>query len=81
MSFSLNPNHAVTRQMEEHWHKITAMLVQKNGGHVVLSLNDVQSFPQGGCITIQELDDGIHLRIVDARTGEALARKEGGLPT
>lgn len=81
MSFSLNPNHAVTRQMEEHWHKIAAMLVQKSGGHVILSLPDIESFPRNGCITIQELEDGIHLRIVDERTGKALARKEGGLPT
>lgn len=67
--------------MEDQWHKITAMIVQKSGGHVVLTTSDILAFPQDGCITIQELDDGIHIRVVDARTGAELARKEGGLPT
>lgn len=81
MSFSLNPNHPTTQQMAEHWHKLAALLVQKAGGHVVISTMDIDVMPIDSCITVQELYDGIHLRIVDGRTGAALARKEGGLST
>lgn len=76
----LNPNHPVTKAMHAEWHKLAALAVMKAGGHIVISMEDLESFPLGGAVTVQELDDGIHLRIVDAETAERLARKEGGLP-
>lgn len=76
----LNPNHPVTQQMHDQWHKLAALAVMKAGGHVVISMEDLGRLPPGGGITVQELDDGLHLRLVDARTAEVLAKKEGGLP-
>lgn len=79
---NLNPNHPTTRSLDGQWHKFAAMLMQKFGtDHVVLTALDVISFGGGRAITVQELDDGIHLRIVDERTADRLAREHGGLPT
>ncbi|MET3652503.1 hypothetical protein [Dyella japonica] len=60
--------------------KFAALLVAKQGGHVVISMQDIRSTPEGLFLTVQELNDGIHLRLVDEQTAERLARKEGGLP-
>jgi len=76
----LNPNHPVTQSLHDQWHTLCAFAVLKAGGHVVISMADLKSMPVGSTITVQELDDGIHLRIVDRATAERLARKEGGLP-
>jgi hypothetical protein len=76
----LNPNHAMTTAIREQWMKFAALLVAKQGGHVVISLHDIQSTPAGLFLAVQELDDGIHLRLVDEQTAERLARKEGGMP-
>lgn len=78
---ALNPNHPVTRMLDDQWHKLAALAVLKAGGHVVITMEDLLAFAPGDLnITVQELPDGIHLRIVDRAEAERLARKEGGLP-
>lgn len=82
----INPNHPTLRTLHDHWHKICAALVRKFGGddrEVVLSLSDVDALARDGdaYIVVQELHDGLHLRLVDAKTAHAAAKKEGGLPT
>lgn len=79
-AYEMNPNHAVTGSVREQWMKFAALLVAKQGGHAVISLGDIAAMQPGLFLTIQELDDGIHLRLVDEQTAERLARKEGGLP-
>lgn len=77
----MNPNHPVTRAIAAQWHKLAALAVAKAGGHVVITSEDISSFAPGELnITVQELPDGIHLRIVGREEAERLARKEGGLP-
>jgi acyl CoA:acetate/3-ketoacid CoA transferase beta subunit len=76
----MNPNHEVTAAMREQWQKFAALLVAKQGGHAVITMADVQRMRSGMFLTVQELHDGIHLRLVDEATAEQLARKEGGLP-
>lgn len=77
---NLNPNHPTSRTIDQHWHKFAAMLMQKFGAdHVVLTVVDISNI-DGSAITVQELDDGIHLRIVDMATAERLSREHGGLP-
>lgn len=78
---TLNPNHPTTRQIADQWHKLAALAVAKAGGHIVITMDDLQQFAPGELnITVQELDDGIHLRIVGRKEAERLARTEGGLP-
>lgn len=67
--------------MHDHWQKIAALLVFKQGGHVVISIADIAGIPGGLFMTTYELNDGIHLRLVDEATANQLARKEGGLPS
>ena len=82
MSSELNPNHPVAAAMRTEWHKIAALLLAKTGnGHVVITEADLQLIPPGGGIAIQELPDGLHLRLVDQVTAQRLARENGGLPT
>jgi|GEM_PF-6918592 len=76
----LNQNHPVTQAMRDQWFKLAAIMVAKAGGHAVITAEDIASFPPGAAITIRELADGIHLRVVDADTAATMARFEGGLP-
>lgn len=77
----LNPNHPVTQAVSDHWHKLAALLMHKMGSaHVVITMSDLESLQPGTCITVQELHDGIHLRLVDITTAEQMARQQGGLP-
>lgn len=71
-----NPNHPTTRVVEGQWHKLAALLVQKAGGHVVLTMSDVIELGPHKSIVVQELDDGIHLTIVDNATAKLLAARE-----
>lgn len=83
----LNPNHPVTQQLHEQWHKLAILIMIKNGDdHVVITGKYLEKLSQiypGDlpAITICEKEDGIHLRIISQTEGALLARKEGGLPT
>ena len=48
--------------------------------HAIITPADILNMQEGTAITIQELPDGIHLRLVDGETAQRLAKKEGGLP-
>ena len=56
-------------------------MVAKQGGHVVITMDDIHNTPDGLFLTVQELDDGVHFRLVDEVTANALAKQHGGLPT
>lgn len=76
----LNPNHEMTAAMREQWQKIAAVLVTKlGGGHIVLTAEDIMQYPSNSFMTIEEKEDGIHLRMVDQKEAERLAKEEGGL--
>lgn len=77
----LNPNHAVTRALHDQWHKLAALAVFKAGGHVVITADDIAGIPDGLAMTVRELDDGIHLQLIDPSAAMLLAKAEGGLPT
>jgi hypothetical protein len=78
----LNPNHPVTQQVSDHWHKVCAILMAKMGvDHVVITPADIMLLQQDCAITFQELHDGLHLRLVDASQAERIAREAGGLPS
>lgn len=78
----LNPNHPVTREVHDHWHKIAAILMMRLGVDALEITED----------DVRELGDSDRSIVADARGGkfvvrmmgrmeaERLARKEGGLP-
>lgn len=77
----INPNHPVTNAMHDQWHKVAALLVLKyGGGHVVITASDLNHVNPNMAISVQELPDGLHLRILDEQTARRAAAAEGGLP-
>jgi hypothetical protein len=79
---SLNPNHEVVRRLDQQWHKLCALaMVSMSTNHIVLTAEDIDYFTATGLfITVQELPDGLHLKLVDEATAHRLAREHGGLP-
>ena len=77
----LNPHHPTTRKFSDQWHKLLAVMMHKNGvTHVVITAADVEAATATGLnISVQELKDGIHLRLVDDETAIQLARQHGGI--
>lgn len=76
----LNPNHPVTQEAHELWHKIAALLVMQEGGSVTIPESVILQL-EGKAITIKFVDGvGIELNIVSMAEAEKLARQEGGLP-
>lgn len=80
----LNPNHPVVRTLHDQWHGIAAVMVRKfgvEGNEVIITQADLARLQSGNCLVVQELEDGLHLKLVDEETAVRIARKEGGLPT
>lgn len=80
----INPNHPVTREVHDHWHKIAAILLHKMGMRELrITLADLQAwahdFPDGA-IVIKANNFDFVLRLVSADEARELAKKEGGLP-
>jgi hypothetical protein len=80
----LNPNHKVVRQAHDQWHKIAAMIMVKLGKtELQFTMDDVQKIA-GGNVNIvldargESVTGILTVRIVDDKTAEELARKEGG---
>lgn len=76
----LNPNHPVTSAMREQWAKIAALLVQKLGGHAVITESDLLLAEGNLNVCVREDHEGLHVFTVDSATAQKLARSEGGLP-
>lgn len=81
----LNPNHPVTREMHDHWHKLVGVLLYKFGLDIVeimpADLEGFAEYLEGGGVAIEEKNGRLFLRlVVGADEAAALARKEGGLP-
>lgn len=79
----LNPNHKVVQQTRDHWHKIAALIMVKlNLTELPITIDDVKKLNNNTNIVLDargEPETGIMtIRIVDNKTAEAMARKEGG---
>jgi hypothetical protein len=72
----LNPNHPVTKAAREQWHKLLTLVMLKQGlTHVVITRQDIHCLEEkteGVNITVRELEDGIHLQLVDDATARQL---------
>lgn len=78
-----NPNHEVTRFMEGQWHKMCAVLMQKQGiTSIDITSTDLDALVNSGHsnIVCDAKMDRIQLRLVSDEEAVALARKAGGLP-
>jgi len=84
MRIELNPNHPVTAEMRENWHKIAALIMHKlKTQKVIITLKDIQElddFLQGGAICAHPSGDVLEIFLVDGKEAQRLAREEGGLP-
>lgn len=79
----LNPNHEVTQKVHDHWHKFAALIMHKLGQtEVVITMDDIESLHANGGvnISVQELYEGIHLKLVGEEESKALLKQHGGLP-
>jgi hypothetical protein len=85
----LNPNHPVTREVHDHWHKLCALALHKLGvSKVSITSADIESFSrkwvgrngQDGAITVHPTGNVLTLELVNGDDAARIARKEGGLP-
>jgi hypothetical protein len=90
LTMEINPNHPVTREAHDHWHKIAALLLMKiTGGDrnkvVRISVAEIKRLTAEndgdmGTIVLYERGDYMELRMVGNAEAQILARREGGLP-
>lgn len=84
ISSELNPNHPVTQEIRDHWHKIAAILLYKMGRtRIDITSDDVQSLNnvlEGGAICVKEKGDHLEVFLASAEEAQRLAKEEGGLP-
>ena len=80
MPASYNPDHPMVRATNDSWHKIVALLMQKQGlTEVIISERDVANLSKKAlCIVVSEDQRGIVLRLTSDTEGQKLAAKHGG---
>lgn len=80
----LNPDHPVTKEVREQWHKFCALVMFKAGlSKVSITVKDIEEFARSKRTNIVShvKNEVIELSLVDDKEAERLARKEGGLPS
>jgi hypothetical protein len=83
MPRALNPNHPVTKEIDEQWYKICAVLMHKQGlTEVTITQADLESFLASGRANISVYPSGdiMTLRLHTDEEARKLAREAGGLP-
>lgn len=79
----LNPNHPVTIELREQWHKLCAILLFKSGAtEVQITADDIERFANSVLtnITIHPEGDVLTLALVSSTEAARLAREGRGLP-
>jgi hypothetical protein len=78
----LNPNHPVTQEVHDHWHKVCGVLMQKFGQTAVeITSDDVAALGDNEMCVVADCRGGKFIvRLMTMEEGERLARQEGGLP-
>ena len=80
----INPNHPVTMEMHDLWHKMVAVLMVKFGqSRVVITEADVKKFAEewpDGAVVFHAHRETMELYLVDAEGAKAVAKKAGGMP-
>ncbi len=86
MTNELNPNHPVTVEVREQWHKLCAIALHKLGvSELEITSADICAFAEalgeGAAIVADARNHRLILRLVNGAEAARLARKEGGLPS
>ena len=69
-------NHGIVQKTHDHWHKIAAILMHKfKTDHEVISVEDIEKMPDDQVIVIQELSNGLHLRLMHVDEAMKLAKQ------
>lgn len=79
----LNPNHGVTQEVREQWHKFCALAMFKLGvRRLEISAADIERFESAGLagITVRPAGHVVTLELVTEAVARKLAKEEGGLP-
>lgn len=79
----INPNHPVTNEVRDQWHKFCAILMFKFGlKEVEITIADLLEFqnqPHTN-IAVKPDNEKIHLLLLTNDDARIIAEKEGGLP-
>lgn len=81
----LNPNHPVTRELHDQWHKLLAFVLHRlSVPSLDITEDDIRSFQEfygeGGAIVCDTRRPNVlQLRLVGEDEARELARREGGL--
>lgn len=75
----LNPNHPVTQEMHDNWHKIVALIMRKFGvSEVEIGLEDISG--EGMAVVADtRKNDVLIIRLITMKEAEKLAKEVGGL--
>ena len=80
----LNPNHPVTREVHEHWHKVVALMMVHFGlKEFRITKEMIASMPHDLAVAfdVRAIQGGdAVVRLISMTEAEDMARKEGGLP-
>jgi hypothetical protein len=74
----LNPDHPTTRSLHDVWHTVCLMLMKKmKANEVIITQKDFFSVePNAEVIVVQELDDGLHVKLVPVAEGIRLMEED-----
>lgn len=78
-----NPNHPVTRELREEWHKVAALILFVLGKEKIeITVEDIERFNEADKANIVAAPTGSVLRIYLVGDSEAarLVKKAGGAP-
>lgn len=78
----INPNHPVTQQVHDHWHKVAAILMMRLGvDSYEVTEEDVLALGDNRRGVVADCRGGrFVVRLVTMEEGERMAREAGGLP-
>ena len=78
----LNPNHPVTREVHDHWHKLCGILLMKLGKNTLeITEADVKALGDNEKAVVVDCRGGKFIvRLVTMEEGERIAIVAGGLP-
>jgi hypothetical protein len=74
----LNPNHPVTQEVREQWHKIAAIMMNKLGiTDLEITEADIEALNSNPrAIVADARNNEFHIRLLPLKEAEAIARKE-----
>lgn len=76
---TLNPNHPVIKQIEDHYYKLLCAHMLKHGEREwSVTANEIRAI-EGMAVAIDTRGGGLIVRIMTYEEGERMAREEGGL--